>query len=244
MAPHATTWFRQMSGLLRTHPWLLLAPLPLGYAFERLLRALPAADGSRWAAALARAVGYMLSAAVALSLGGSLLVRFPTLATREVWSPGSVIEYVKHVLLVGLTSLRLVGPDLLLSTSFWGGFGWIDTVLPPALVIVLTTGLAAGLILTGWSIARRRDPRHAAWTVILGVSGTATLAAYAVSTYFLDRNLHGRYLIGLYVATVLAAWTIPFPDDRRPRLALRFMLIAAVVAVHAYALPFVLLRYF
>jgi hypothetical protein len=181
---------------------------------------------------------------VALSLVGSLLFQFPTLATRETADPGSVADYATQVLLVGLTSLRLTRPDLLLSTSFWGGFGWIDTVLPPPLIIVLTTSLAAGLILTGWSIARRRDWRHAALTVLLGGSAAVALAAYAVSTYFLNRNLHGRYLVGLYVATVLAAWTIPFPDDRRLGMLLRFTLIGAVVTIHAYVLPFVLLRYF
>ena len=243
-APDSAAWFRLPAGLLRTNPWLLLAPVPLGYAFERLLRRLPPLNAAGWAARVARPVGYALIAAVALSLVGSLFFQFPTLATRETVNPGSVGAYATRVLLVGLTSLRLVGPDLLLSTSFWGGFGWIDTVLPQALIIVLTTSLAAALILTGWSIARRRDWRQAALTVLLGGGATVALAAYAVSTYFLNRNLHGRYLVGLYVATVLAAWTIPFPDRRPSGMPLRFMLIGAVVAIHAYVLPFVLLRYF
>jgi len=145
---------------------------------------------------------------------------------------------------VGLSSLRLRNPDLLLSTSFWGGFGWIDAVLPTWLVIALGLVMAAGLVLTGLSIARRRDARHAIWIAILAAGGVMSLAAYAISNYFLNRNLHGRYLLGLYVAALATAWTVPLQGADRAAPRLRLAVVAAVVLVHAYALPFVLLRYF
>lgn len=237
------TWFRLTAGLLRTHPWLLLASVPLGYGLERVFQRLPS-NASGWAQGAARAVGYGLIAAVALSLVGSLIFQFPTLATREVASPATAGAYVRDVLLVGLTSLRLVGPDLLLSASFWGGFGWIDAVLPAGLIVALTTIVAAGVILTGVLIARHGDARHPVWILLLGAGGIAALAAYAVSNYFLNRNLHGRYVVGLYICTVLAAWTIPLLHEARARVPVRFLVVGTVVAVHAYALPFVLLRYF
>jgi hypothetical protein len=223
---------------------LLLAPVPLGYALERLFQRLPAANASGWAEGAARAVGYVMVAAVALSLMASLFFNFPTLATRETAMPPTVGAYVTQVLLVALTSLRLARPDLLLGASFWGGFGWIDAVLPAAMVTALTAIVAAGLILTGRSIAHRRDIRQTLWVLMLGAGGTASLAAYAVSNYFLNRNLHGRYLVGLYVCTVLAAWTIPILESERSKTLVHFLVVGSVIAIHAYALPFVLLRYF
>ena len=243
-AQAAAGWFRQTAELLRTHPALLLASVPIGFVGESLVQRLPSMSDAPWARAGARAAGYGLAAVVALSLALSLMVPFPSLATREIATPPSVEAYVSRVLIVGLTALRLVRPDLLLSASFWGGFGWIDAVLPAGLIIALTTIVAAGLLLTGLSIARRRDIRQAVWIVMLGAGGTAALAAYAVSNYFVNRNLHGRYLVGLYLATLLAAWTVPILHGEQSTVRVRVLVVATVIAIHAYALPFVLLRYF
>jgi hypothetical protein len=237
------TWFRLAAGVLRTYPSLLLATVPLGYGLERLFQRLPS-SALGWSQRAIRAVGYTMAAAVVLSLAGSLIVRFPTLPTLEVASRPTAGAYVWDVLLVGLTSLRLAGPDLLLSSSFWGGFGWIDTVLPAGVVAVLAAIVATGVLLTGVSIVRHRDARHTVWILLLGSGGVAALAAYAVSNYFLNRNLHGRYLVGLYICTLLAAWTIPILSEARPKMPVRLLVIGTVVAIHAYALPFVLLRYF
>lgn len=239
----AAPWFRMTAGLLRTYPALLLAAVPLGYALERLLQQLPmktAAVGQN----VSRVAGYGLVAAVGLSLVASLIVQFPTLPTREVAMPATAGAYARDVLLVGLTSLRLAGPDLLLSSSFWGGFGWIDAVLPAGVIAALTAIVAAGVILTGILIAQHRDARQTAWILLLAAGGVAALAAYAVSNHFLNRNLHGRYVVGLYICTLLAAWTLPLLRVDRSGTALRFCVVGAVVAIHAYALPFVLLRYF
>jgi hypothetical protein len=240
----AAAWFRETAGLLRTHPALLLIAVPLGYAGELLVRRLPSMTTAAWARTAARVAGYGLAAAVAVSLAASLLWRFPSMRLREMGHPPSATTYVTEVLAVGLTSLRLVQPDLLLSTSFWGGFGWIDTVLPTVLIVALTTSVAAAIILTSLSIARRREVRQAIWIGFLGAGGTAALAAYAVSNHFLDRNLHGRYLIGVYVAAILCSWTVPMLDAERSRRPVRALLLGGVLAVHAYALPFILRRYF
>jgi hypothetical protein len=240
----AAGWFRQTAGLLRAHPWVLLAAVPVGYAGESLVQRLRAAKVLPAGRGGARVAGYGLAAAVAISLAASLIVDYPELATRETASPPDVRTYVERVLTVGMTSLRLRHPDLLLSTSFWGGFGWIDAVLPPGLVVTLTAIVAAGVILTGLSIARRRNVRQTIGILVLGAGGTAALAAYAVSNYFVNRNLHGRYLVGLYLATLLAALTIPILQGERWQGAVRAVVVGAVVLIHAYALPFVLLRYF
>ena len=70
------------------------------------------------------------------------------------------------------------------------------------------------------------------------------LAAYALSSHFLDRNLHGRYLVGLYIAAILAGWTVPLLSRDGSRVPIVALIFGAVIAIHAYALPFVLLRYF
>jgi hypothetical protein len=237
-------WFRQAAELLRAHPAYLLVPIPIGYACESLLARMRSAPPSAAARIGARLVGYGLVAMVFVSLAGSLLFDYPTLATRETVVPASAADYTARVLAVALTSLRLTGPDLLTSSFFWGGFGWVDTVLPNGVVIALSAVVALGVMLSGWSVARRQDGRHALWIVLLAAGGTAALAAYAVSNYFVNRNLHGRYLVGVYAAALLAAWTIPLLRGPQPSERVRPLLLAAVIGIHAFALPFVLLRYF
>ncbi len=235
--------FRQVAELLRTHPAILLAPIPIGWAVEWLLdRVRRGRTTARGGAA--RVIGYATAGAIALSLAGSLVIRYPILATRETDMPANALAYTGRVLRVASTSFRVTNPDLLLSTSFWGGFGWIDAVLPTGIVVLLILAMAMGLILTGWTIARRENIRQAGWLILLAAGGAASLVAYAVSNYFLNRNLHGRYLIGLYLSAILAAWTIPLLWRDRAAGPARATIIAAVVVVHAYALPFVLLRYF
>jgi len=75
-----------------------------------------------------------------------------------------------------------------------------------------------------------------------------SMAAYALSVVIVTpADLHGRYLIGLYLCMLLLAWrAVPLFLDARPQrtAAVRAACVAAFVAVHAVSLAVILVRYF
>jgi hypothetical protein len=242
----AAGWFRSIAESIRFHPALVLAIPAFGLAIEALMiRVKGARVGIPTRLALTRLGGYALAGMVVLSLAGSLVHAYPTLATRETAPPATPMAYTGQVVAVGLTALRLTNTDLLLGSSFWGGFGWIDTVLPSPVVAGLIALTSLALIVSGLTVARRHSSRQALWLVLVATGAVASLAAYAWSAYYVNRNLHGRYVMGLYLSMLPLAWAIPLTRvGPHQALRLRYLLLAVVAAVHAYALPFILRRYF
>ena len=134
----------------------------------------------------------------------------------------------------------------MISSSFWGGFGWIDTIPPSRFVdlCVLATGLSLIVLLA--YLGLKKDARRFTWLLIISVGWMLSLATYALVTHHEYRNLHGRYLIGLYLSLLAVFFSAPAlirPLDRglitRPGL-----LLTIAGAVHTYCLWFILGRYF
>jgi hypothetical protein len=69
----------------------------------------------------------------------------------------------------------------------------------------------------------------------------ASTAVYALVSYGLGRNLHGRYLLAMFVVLQAVLWS---GVARVPRGAARALLLCGALALHAYALRFLLLSYF
>jgi hypothetical protein len=111
---------------------------------------------------------------------------------------------------------------------------------------------ASGAVVTLLHVARARQSRRAAWIAISLIGGVATLLAYSVSCFYLARSVHGRYLIGLYLAALALGWSaialIPRVEwhGRWQHVCIRreWILLASVAGLHAYALRFLLARYF
>ena len=88
------------------------------------------------------------------------------------------------------------------------------------------------------------------WLLLLGCGAAATLVLYAVSSYYLNRNLHGRYLVGLYLSMLgIFSSVLPLlpqvgPHSRWSHLARGWSIVVVGAAIHAYALRFILFRYF
>jgi hypothetical protein len=240
---------------IRQHPWMVVLIAPLGFVLDLACVGVRAGLGVRLLArarATARWGCYAVAGLLIASLGLSLVRDYPRLALLDVVDPAPVGAYVVQVLSAMATGLRLTHPDLLLSSSFWAGFGWIETMPGDwfvALGVLFSGGASVMLLLyLGWT----GDLRRILWLAVLGGGWVVAIVLYAVSSYFLFRNLHGRYLVGVYLSMLAVAWSsaalIPRLWASEPRhglgLGRESLLLAAISAVHAYALSFILGRYY
>ena len=245
---------KALIGPLRVHPGWITAVAPMGFAFELAtgwFRRRVATPG-RFVTGSVRWLCYGAAASIIVSLAASIFVSYPILETRELAPAASAGEYARRILAVALSGMRLRHHDLLLSSSFWEGFGWVDT-LPGdgfmSVLVLLTATAAIGLLI---QVGRSGDVRRAIWLALLVVGWVAALVLYAVSSYYLHRNLLGRYLIGFYLSSVVVFWSVAAMLPRRvvPRPAWHaginreWLIAAAACGIHGWALRFILARYF
>ena len=245
---------RDVAEFLRRYPWTLVALTPIGFAIERASAVLRRRLGppSRPTLGLIRVLAYGAAVAVVANLIASVFTQLPVLWNAELVRTSSVRVYVDHVLQVAASGFRLAGHDVYLSRLFWGGFGWVDAVPGDAFVSLMVMLAAAGVVVTMVHTARARQTRPAVWLALMAIGWGVALVAYAASTYYLHRNLHGRYLVGPYLLTLGICWSsiARFPQMALPgrfralSIAREWLLLAAVAAIHAYALRFILLRYY
>lgn len=246
---HNRVWVAADS--VRRNPWLLILAAPLGFALEVGLRPVRRRLAG-YAPASLRHLAYVAAALVVGSLLLSTVRRYPMLPTIEASPPASVGGYVRQVFSVVATGFRLQHHDLLLSRSFWGGFGWIDALLAESFVSMLVLLTAAALVLLLIHVARSGDLGRLTWLVVFACGWAVTLVLYAAASYYVHRNLMGRYLVGFYLSILGICWSItalipPFaPSDPVVASAVRreWLLITAAAGVHAYTLQVILARYF
>lgn len=242
--------FRPLAGWL-TQPWFPLLAAATGclgeLAFKRPLALLTPILRPVLAVA-AKVVPVGLTMAIFVSLIGSLWWEYPILdSIQGDNAPMPLRVYLEQLAKAGLSSFRFTRPDLLLSSSFWVGFGWLDTMPGQAFVGLLVGATAISVVGLLLHIARHVEVSRFVALVILGLGLVLTLAGYAYAAYAATVNLHGRYLVGWYLTIVALFWTWPAvaasrpPGDAWPRAA---ALAALVVFVHAYSLTFILRRYF
>jgi hypothetical protein len=250
------------SGLRAAGEWLLARPAAaaglaaLGLAVETTagpLRARVATWLERRSRSLVRWTALGLFALVLVSFAVSLLVPFPQLPLEEP-RPLTAPERVTAVVGTMATMFRLADPNFLLSSTFWVGFGWLDTMPGPPFqgLLVLLVGLALCALLL--RIARLGEGRRLLWLAALAAGSLGSLVLYTLSTQGMPMALQGRYLIGWYLTFLAVVGTALALDYRSPSYAgadmlpsgaLRACLLLAVAgAIHVYCLSFVLRRYF
>jgi hypothetical protein len=258
-APAMAPWFKSAAELVRTRAWWLAGVLPAGIALELVLRALRLRT-STWLRGTRASILRMTTAAVALALvavaAASLAIDLPRTDYFDPAARPPLSRYAGQAVATLLTSVRLRQPDVLTSSSFWGGFGWLDILLPDALIVGL---IAAAGCLAVWLLAairRSRDERRAAWLAFLALGWLASFTATTVASYFSNRSLHGRYLMGVYFSCLPVIATAPALArlDRtiargrsRPSswaAVARGVPPIACAALHAFVLSFILSRYF
>ena len=232
-------------------PWLAVLPAAAAVGAEVMIAALLRRAGPRrvdGCRTLVRLAAGGAAAAMVLLLAASFVIDVPRLYPVDPLSPPPPLVYAKAATRAGLTMFRFGRPDLLMSVTFWGGFGWLDTLLPDAAVAALAgaTGVAFAALFF-WT-ARVRSIRTMILVCCVVLGYAAALAAYAVSvSRTTPADLHGRYLIGLYLLVVTLAWTaLPRAVDaawinRRIAVTAGGM---ACLGIHAYSLAMILQRYF
>ncbi len=195
----AQRWF----GWSAQHAWALVAlalAVPLcELAFWGLRSGVSCAVASR--RSRTSAIGMVaLAVAVVLSLLGSLLVPFPhvpmiQVPAHEVFiaNPPSATAYTRQVVITAFTVFRLKEPDLFLYTSFFGGFGWFDTVPPATFLTGLAVLIGTSLVVLTLYLASTADLRRVLWLLTLFAGCGVSLVLYALSCYAVPVNLHGRY---------------------------------------------------
>jgi hypothetical protein len=210
-----------------------------------------------------RAIAYRPSPAVVrgIALGAaigafaifaaSLLVPYPRLPLYVMPHRPSAAEYVREAVLACGTFLRFGRPDWLTSVTFFAGFGWLDSV--PAVYLVSVLAGASGVMLVlllAW-VARAGSTRTLVWLGFGATGFLASIAAYALSIIrAVPSDLHGRYLIGVYLCALVVCWTglgraADSPSAGRHRqLWLAAAAFAFVLAVNVYSLRLILARYF
>jgi hypothetical protein len=245
---------KALVGLLRDHPGWFVMMAPIGFAIEMITSCIRRRwrTPGRFVTGMTRWLCYGVAAAVVSSLLVSLFVTYPGLETLENNAVASARIYATRVVMVGLSGFRLVRHDLLVSSSFWGGFGWIDAVPGDGLVSVLVLLNAAAAIGLLVHVGRSGQVRRAVWLGVLTCGWVGALVLYAVSSYYLRRNLMGRYLVGLYVSSLAVFWVAAaLLPRRRPSglmwvdsISREWLIAAAACGIHGWALRFILMRYF
>jgi hypothetical protein len=200
----------------------------------------------RTLAPIARACAVLGALAIAATLVWSAWAPLPMLTTVESVPPESAFGYVQSVLVTLGTWARVRGFDFLTWTSLWGGFGWLNAILPEPTISIVTVLAAAAAIVTLIAAARPADGRQAL-ILVCGVAGlAASAAAAALSSYGLHRNIHGRYLLGgcLIGLCLLVAPAVLAPARRVSATGRAIALLALCGGLHAFSLIFLLERYF
>jgi hypothetical protein len=250
LAPFAS-WLLDYPGAIAV---LLALAAALEMALSRVRRSV-AARLAGPAAIVLRPGALAVAGLVILSLVGSLFVPYPQLPLepRHVLTAG---ERVVMVLTTMATMFRLQDPNFLLSTSFWAGFGWLDTI-PPAPFLSLLA-LLAGAAFVGLLVHLSRGPqvRRLLWLGALGAGASVSLVLYTLATQNVVMALQGRYLIGWYlvVLALIGSWVVLLDRPMVKVLPRAFgslrwiprsgVLLALSGFVHAYCLCFILWRYF
>jgi len=204
----------QVAGVKRAvnaTPWLAVLAAAAGWGLEAAIGAVRrrlSRDGRQGTTVPVGSIAAASAAVLLLMMLGSLVVRYPRLELIDPANPPSIRSYVGEAVVACATFLRFGRPDPLTSLTFWGGFGWLDVVLPASLVGLLAgaSGLALVLLLV-WT-ARAKDGRMLVWLACAAAGFVLSAAAYAVSVIALTpADLHGRYLLGLYLLVLTVSWS-------------------------------------
>jgi len=228
------------------HPWVVLLGMTLLAGVDHLCAPLRAHEApGRWGQRLARVGVTAIAGLAVVQALASLVAPLPHLAAFETRAYGSLSAYVGAALGALLTGARLTGFDHLTFVSLWGGFGWVDAVLPAPVFAVVVLALIGSVVTAAASAWRATDARPSGWLVIAVVGGVAGAAAVAVAAFLMHRNLHGRYLLPLAIPMVaVLVSALGAALGRGSASGWRWAAVLIVAAVHGVSFVWVASRYF
>lgn len=167
------------------------------------------------------------------------------------FNSATVWEYMVKVVCSFFEGFGPGKSDWLVTQSFWGIFGWLDTPMPVILNDAVRWAAGAGLLaLVILSLRKSPFPcgKGFLWANILGIAAMLAVisAAYIYSKY----AVNGRYIIAPYLLILAAAYEgyrrvviLRFPGQDGAVLSAALICLAAGV-VHCTAWTSVLNRYF
>jgi hypothetical protein len=203
----------------------------------------------RLATRVTRLLAYAAAVLLGVSMVASAFVKYPLAPMVDPLHSPPTRRYVFEMLLAGMTMFRMSRPDFLTSQSFWSGFGWLDTPLPDWTVIALAASTGTALVVMLVWIARSGAYRTGVYVCLslAGLVGAFVASAFAVvrSTYF---DLHGRYLLGIYLCLIAVSWhCLPRLTEKAKsqwRVGILGACGVAVITIHGIAFVTILRRYF
>ena len=136
---------------------------------------------------------------------GSVLIEYPHLPHVDIGAPPPTGWYLQRALLASVTWARLTSQDFLLSTMFWGVFGWSDRILPDSVVSACVALTLAGAVHLLWRL--RGDPERVGRLIVFSVGAWLSFVGYAYTTFRASPDLNARYLVGLYLSILAIIWT-------------------------------------
>lgn len=218
--------------------------IPLVALSAALLGAGWHARGARWLPATRKGAAWLLMIGLAFVLL-SKSSRVPD------FSSATGPDYIGNILYAFFEGFGPGNPDWLVSQTFWGIFGWLDTPMP-ALLTNTTRWMAGGglLALVILSIRKSSFPcgKGFLWANILGL--VAMLSFIAAAYPSSDYAVNGRYIIAPYLLILAAAYegyrraaALGFPGSNGAWISAASIALVAG-AVHGAAWVSILNRYF
>jgi hypothetical protein len=169
-------------------------------------------------------------------------IEIPNALTKWMYVRSSVKKYF-----LNYTTLY---SDLYLCSSFWNGFGWLEMPIQRSLVMLPKIVVPAA-ILVG-AIQKIRLSRQGSFSS--GIEATLLLATFAASAIAIAAmasalyplaNLHGRYLIGVEVALLVASMTYLTAEKFRAAPIRRtFLFLGVICLMKGITLNLLFERYF
>jgi len=160
----------------------------------------------------------------------------------------------EYILRVVYSFFEGFGPgksDWLVTQSFWGEFGWLDTPMPEFLNNLLRFGAGFGLLALFFSVIKRNTYFAGAGFLLANlIALSAFISCTAAGYYFGHYGINGRYIIGPYLLILTAAYEgyRRLIIDRQPGLfefgTVNVLLCMICMGVQTSAWVTILNRYF
>jgi hypothetical protein len=147
-----------------------------------------------------------------LALGLGVLLLYAPYTQYEIVPSNMDMVSVKKYIYLGVynmfSTLTFRQPDLMLSTTFWSGFGWHDVLFDPVVVQILAGVSGCGLFLAMACAGSdyRRSARMLGAVIGALISGTLMVLVVASGVGGGQPNIHGRYLLGSYMIALSLAF--------------------------------------
>lgn len=159
----------------------------------------------------------------------------------------SLKRYLLQLTKVVLIFFRFQNFDFFVQISFFGGFGWLDTQAHTFYYFISISLIALGFFRLPFQLSKLSARLDQVQGVLLFVGIYFTLFLYGCAAHMVRYNLHGRYLIGLYICILaICAYSLSQPLGKSIIVEelKKVGFIMLMLASQVYILTLFAIRYF